>query len=127
MPNGLKSFTSNHSYLTGIAITVVGLLGLYGAISGNLAPMIAAIFDTSVLRESKEAKTGSKIPFIIPIAKTGGSGGTGGEGKTAGNETAGNESQGSSSGDSSSSGETPAPDNITPIRPDIQIPEVPAA
>lgn len=38
-------FFSDHSYITGTALVVIGIFGFLGSITGNLAKMMAALWD----------------------------------------------------------------------------------
>lgn len=40
----LPTIHSKHQYVVGITLTVVGVFGVLGSLTGNLAPMIAALF-----------------------------------------------------------------------------------
>ena len=49
MPIKARTYFSQHSLLTGLSLVVIGLFGVYGSLSGYLAPMIAALFDPTAL------------------------------------------------------------------------------
>jgi hypothetical protein len=49
MPIKARTYFSQHSLLTGLALVIVGLLGVYGSLTGYLAEMIAALFDPEAL------------------------------------------------------------------------------
>jgi hypothetical protein len=46
---------SGHSYITGTILIAVGAFGIFGSLSGNLAPMIAALFAPQYLDATQGA------------------------------------------------------------------------
>ena len=77
MAGPFRTFSKEHSYISGLILTVVGLFGVYGSFSGNLAAMLAALFDPSDLRLVNPATNQVTIPAVGKApAKSPGSGGT---------------------------------------------------
>jgi hypothetical protein len=49
LANGFSTFKQNHGIVTGAIFTTVGLVGVVGSITGELANMIAALFVPDIL------------------------------------------------------------------------------
>lgn len=49
MANGFTTFKQNHSVITGLVLTTIGLVGVVGSVTGELANMIAALFVPDIL------------------------------------------------------------------------------
>ena len=49
MPVKARTYFSKHSVFTGMALIAIGLFGMYGSVTGLLAPMLAALFDPTAL------------------------------------------------------------------------------
>lgn len=64
MANPLTDFKTDHHVIVGIALITVGVFGVYGAITGRLAAMLAALFDPSDL-VSGGTGTGSAIGNVV--------------------------------------------------------------
>lgn len=45
MPVKARTYFGQHNVLTGVIFILVGLFGMYGSMTGYLAPMIGALFD----------------------------------------------------------------------------------
>ena len=60
MANGFSTFKSEHQYVAGITMITVGIVGLYGAATGYLASMLAALFapDLLIASSGKQADRG---------------------------------------------------------------------
>jgi hypothetical protein len=104
----VTQFTGSHSFVSGVILIAVGVAGVIGSLSGNLAAMIAALIDPMDLYTST-ATSGTNAPLIPP--NTGGGGGEG--------EPTTGSGSGSSGG---SAGELPSG---TPSLPSGGIPEIP--
>jgi hypothetical protein len=49
MANGFSTFKEKHHYASGIILVVVGVTGIVGSFTGNLASMIAALWVPDIL------------------------------------------------------------------------------
>lgn len=56
---------NEHPIVTGILLLAIGALGIAGSVTGNLAPMIAALFDPSDLTSSPTASGSSKTTPLV--------------------------------------------------------------
>jgi hypothetical protein len=73
LANGFSTFRSNHGIITGLIFTTVGLAGVVGSITGELANMIAALFVPDILftEGSKQAdKGGSSAASTLSTANS---------------------------------------------------------
>jgi hypothetical protein len=49
VPNGLTQFSSDHHYASGIILVTVGVVGAIGALTGELANLLAALWVPDIL------------------------------------------------------------------------------
>lgn len=72
-----REFTRTHSFVTGVILTTIGIVGLFGAISGNLATMLAALFEpTDIFTiDTSKINTFPGLPGNVPSGGGGGGGG----------------------------------------------------
>lgn len=64
---------SSHPYAVGVAFIAVGSLVTIGGVSGNLAPMIGALFAPSYVREVRSGSTSvQNTNPSVPYVKIGG-------------------------------------------------------
>lgn len=76
--SGVGEFTQTHGFVSGLILVSVGIMGIYGALSGNLAAMLAALFEPTDLYTINASFSGA--PPAIPGPGGGPSGGGGGGG-----------------------------------------------
>lgn len=66
MAGTIGQFKSDHHTIFGLALITVGVFGVIGSLTGNLAVMLAALFDPSAL--SVGSNGGTNAPLIPPKA-----------------------------------------------------------
>lgn len=74
--SGYGQFTSRHSFLSGLILIAIGVAGVYGSISGQLAAMLAALFDPTDLYTIQNAT--ANAPAVPGLEPSGGGGSGGG-------------------------------------------------
>lgn len=62
----LPTIHTKHQYVVGIALTLAGVFGVLGSVTGNLAPMIAALFAPQYLQNA----SGSNAPTTVSETET---------------------------------------------------------
>ncbi len=60
MANGFSSFKQDHHYASGILLATVGVVGVIGALTGNLANMLAALWVPDILFTAKGGQAAHK-------------------------------------------------------------------
>lgn len=83
MASSISEFTETHTFVSGIILLAVGLVGVYGAVSGNLASMLAALFEPTDLYTVDTSKL-NPTPGVPGKAPSGGDSGGGGGGGGSG-------------------------------------------
>jgi hypothetical protein len=67
MASAIGSFKQGHHIVFGVALAAVGVFGMIGSVTGNLACMIAALFDPSILVDASSGGGGiTGIPGLEP-------------------------------------------------------------
>lgn len=64
--DGVKEFGQTHGFTSGLILLIVGGIGAYGALSGNLAAMLAALFQPTDLYTVVNINPTSGGPPAIP-------------------------------------------------------------
>jgi hypothetical protein len=64
----ISEFSQSHSFVSGVLLIAIGVAGIIGSVSGNLAGMIAALIDPTDLYTVKAAALGGPpgIPTPTP-------------------------------------------------------------
>ena len=71
MPNGLSQFASDHHYASGIILVTVGVVGAIGALTGELANMLAALWVPDILETAsgQQADSGGVVGGLNSLAQ----------------------------------------------------------
>lgn len=66
MPRVTSEFAQKHSFVSGSILVAIGVAGIIGSVSGNLAGMLAALFDPLDLDTASAAAIGNAPPAVGP-------------------------------------------------------------
>ena len=66
MPGAFSTFKSEHQYVSGMVVVLVGLFGIAGSVTGSLGAMLAALFVPSALSSTGQTVGGTPGPTGTP-------------------------------------------------------------